>query len=107
MVLFITSFVILTGNIPFGYWRSNVKKFSFQWFLSIHIPIPFIILARIFTHIGFQWYTYFFTVSTFVMGQFLGKSIYTRMKLKYTEFISSFIFCDFYRIYILNSEHGR
>ncbi|HBG93241.1 MAG: hypothetical protein A3J81_06940 [Nitrospirae bacterium RIFOXYB2_FULL_43_5] len=34
-------------NIPFGYLRGKTKKFSFKWFLYIHLPIPFVLLARI------------------------------------------------------------
>jgi hypothetical protein len=28
-------------NLPFGYWRANVKKFSLHWILAIHIPVVF------------------------------------------------------------------
>lgn len=34
-------------NMPFGYLRGKAKKFSFKWFLYIHLPIPFVLLARI------------------------------------------------------------
>ena len=34
-------------NIPFGYLRGKTKRFSFKWFLYIHLPIPFVLLARI------------------------------------------------------------
>jgi len=97
MLLFIISFSIFISNIPFGYWRNNVKKFSLQWFLSIHIPVPFIILARIFTHLGFEWYTYFFTVSSFFIGQMMGKIIHKRFIEKKVQYVSSFILIDLYR----------
>ena len=54
--LIIISILVLLFNIPFGYWRANVKGFSVQWFLAIHIPVPFIIAVRIFLDIGFSWY---------------------------------------------------
>ncbi len=73
--LIILSLAIFIFNIPFGYWRANVKKFSFQWVLSVHIPVPFIILARIFSDVGFAWYTYVFFVSAFFLGQKLGSII--------------------------------
>ncbi len=97
MILLIVSILIFISNVPFGYWRANVKKFSLQWFLSIHIPIPFIVLARIFTDLGFQWYTYFFTVSSFFFGQYSGKLIYKAFKEKNSEIVSSFILVDIYR----------
>jgi hypothetical protein len=99
MTLLIVTISIFVFNIPFGYWRANVKKFSTQWFLSIHIPIPFIILSRIYTNLGFQWYTYFFTVSSFFVGQFSGKLIYKAIKERRAELVSSFIFHDIYRYF--------
>lgn len=82
MILLIVGSIIFFFNIPFGYWRANVKKFSFQWFLSIHLPIPFIILARVLTDLGFKWYTYIFTITAFFIGQYGGKIIYRSLKKK-------------------------
>lgn len=62
-------------NIPFGYWRSKVLKFSPQWFLAIHIPIPFIIILRIYSDIGFALYTYPILVGAFFLGQLIGSKI--------------------------------
>lgn len=75
----ITIFVFIF-NIPFGYWRANVKKFSLQWILAIHLPVPFIIIARIYSNIGFELYTYPILVGSFFLGQFLGKYLYSRRK---------------------------
>lgn len=36
-----------TLNMPFGYLRGKTKRFSLKWFLYIHLPIPFVLLARI------------------------------------------------------------
>lgn len=70
--LMVISVVVLLVNIPFGYWRRNVPKLSLQWFLAIHIPVPFIILLRLTTHVGFAWYTYLFMVGGFFLGQQFG-----------------------------------
>ncbi len=70
--LIIVSLSVFIFNIPFGYWRANVKKFSLQWALAIHIPVPFIIAVRILVSIGFAWYTYIFMVSAFFLGQSYG-----------------------------------
>ncbi len=99
MTLIIVSILIFILNVPFGYWRENVKKFSLQWFLSIHVPIPFIILARMYTDLGFQWYTYFFTVTAFFLGQYSGKLIYRNFKEKQAGLVSSFILVDVYRYF--------
>ena len=67
-------------NVPFGYWRSKVKKFSFLWFLYVHLPIPFIVLMRFGFHLGFQWWTYPFLVGAFFSGQLFGKKLGNKKK---------------------------
>ena len=67
-------------NMPFGYWRASVKKFHWQWFLAVHIPIPFIIFMRFQFGLGFQFYTYPFLVGAFFFGQFVGARYYVKKK---------------------------
>jgi hypothetical protein len=93
--LLIISLIIFILNIPFGYWRANVKRFSLQWYLSIHIPVPIIIAIRIFFEIGFSWYTYLFLITAFFLGQKLGSYIYTY--LKKLNNVSSCLLMDLYR----------
>ncbi len=69
------SFAVFLLNVPFGYWRKNVSKFSTQWFLAIHIPVPVIIALRLTTGIGFAWYTYLFLVAAFFLGQLSGSKL--------------------------------
>lgn len=69
-------------NIPFGYIRQGFKKFSVMWFVSIHAPIPFVILFRHLFGLGFQLYTYPIMVSAFFLGQFAGKKIRFRRDAK-------------------------
>ena len=59
-------------NIPFGYWRQGVRKFSPAWFLFVHLPIPFVVLMRLKSGIGFAWYTYPIMVAAYFGGQFIG-----------------------------------
>lgn len=70
--LIITTLLVFILNIPFGYWRANVSQFSVQWFLAIHIPVPFIVALRLLSGIGFAWYTYLFLVGAFFLGQKFG-----------------------------------
>lgn len=82
--MIISLVIVTTGvfilNIPFGYWRANVKKFSLQWVFAIHIPVPVIIALRIFVSIGFEWYTYVFLVSAFFLGQLYGAIVQDKKK---------------------------
>ena len=75
MNLAIVTTTVALINIPFGFWRASVKKFSLQWFLAVHIPVPFVVLLRIYGGIGFAFYTYIFLVSAFFGGQQVGAGI--------------------------------
>jgi len=73
--LILISLIVFVITLPFGFWRGSVKKFSLQWFLAVHIPVPFIIALRFLSNIGFEWYTYPLIDGTFFLGQFLGGKI--------------------------------
>ncbi|MFA9388831.1 MAG: hypothetical protein ACERKD_03440 [Prolixibacteraceae bacterium] len=77
--------IVFMINLPFGAWRSRVKKFSFQWFLYIHLPIPFIVLLRIYSDIGFAFYTYPILVAAFFFGQMFGKKYISQLALFQTN----------------------
>lgn len=49
-----------------------MKRFSTQWFLAIHIPVPFIVALRLLSGIGFGWQSYLFLVGGFFLGQQFG-----------------------------------
>lgn len=93
MRIAVVTLIVFLLNIPFGYWRANVRKFSLQWALAIHIPVPVIIVLRIFSDIGFAWVTYVFLVAAFFAGQKLGYYFSKRMQAKY-GLVSSFLFRD-------------
>jgi len=87
--VFVIGFIIYLLNIPFGYWRGNVKKFSLQWALAIHIPVPFVILLRIYSGMGFELYTYPILVGAFFLGQYSGNKLFMYWKSKEKYAISS------------------
>lgn len=66
-IIFAFTFAV---NIPLGYLRKKSNKYSFKWFLYIHLPIPLIIAARILAHIELKFVPFF--VLAAVMGQILG-----------------------------------
>lgn len=72
MKVLIVALIVFLINLPFGYWRAKVKKLSKQWFLAVHIPVPIVILLRIYSDIGFELYTYPVLVGAFFLGQFIG-----------------------------------
>ncbi len=64
-------------NLPFGWLRGGVEKFSKQWFLYVHIPIPFIIAMRI--ALGVPWKFAPLLVVIAVLGQFVGGRLRRQM----------------------------
>ena len=65
-------------SIPCGYIRQNYKKYSFMWFLLIHLPIPFIVLLRI--EAGLSWHFIPLTLGGSVAGQIVGGALSRRRK---------------------------
>ena len=98
MNLFIISILVFTLNLPFGYWRINVKKFSLQWFLAIHLPIPFIILFRFFSGAGFELFSFPFTITAFFLGQLVGAGIFKIRRDTGAQPLSSCLVMDVVRV---------
>ena len=51
IILMLAAFIL---NLPFGYLRAPAKKFSVKWFAYIHLPIPFIIVLRLFAGMSYR-----------------------------------------------------
>jgi hypothetical protein len=94
MSLWVVAVSVLLLNFPFGYWRANVKKFSLQWALAIHVPVPFIILLRLESGIGFAFITYPVLVSAFFLGQYIGKKFFIWWKANRYEDATSCLVWD-------------
>jgi hypothetical protein len=75
--ILLIAFAVLVLNIPFGYWRANVARFSLEWIFAIHIPVPFIITFRIFAELGWEFYTFPILIAAFFPGQLVGGKIYS------------------------------
>ena len=103
MKLWIAAIIVFVFNVPFGYWRANVKKFSLGWVLSIHVPVPFVIALRLLSGLGFAFITYPVLVGAFFLGQFSGKKLSVRLdKLNYFN-VSSCLPCDFKKYLVRNA----
>ena len=70
--LWIIAAIVFLLNLPFGYWRSRVRKFSLPWVLAVHIPVPVIIALRIYTGLGWQFITFPVLIGAFFAGQYTG-----------------------------------
>lgn len=74
--IFYTCVATLLVNLPFGYLRGGFRKFSFWWFVTIHAPVPLIILIRKFFDVQLSWHLAPFLFGSFFLGQFAGRKIY-------------------------------
>jgi hypothetical protein len=99
MIMKLTLIALITFilNLPFGYWRANVRKFSLQWVLAIHIPVLLVILERIFSGLGFAFITYPVLVGSFFLGQYLGGKVHDLFVRKGICRYTSCMVMDFYR----------
>lgn len=95
MIWIVAVITVLTINIPFGYWREHAKKFSWQWFLAVHSPIPVIILLRILLGLGWIWTTYPIIGGAFFIGQYLGGKWHKSWKRSMK--VSGCLLCDILR----------
>lgn len=62
--------IVFIINLPFGYMRSKAARFSRQWMMAIHIPVPLVFLLRIFS--GLNWTVIPLLVLSDVAGQLAG-----------------------------------
>ena len=60
----------LFSNIPLGYLREGVPRFTVRWFVYIHLSIPFIVGLRIAN--GVSWRVIPLTLGLAVAGQIIG-----------------------------------
>jgi hypothetical protein len=70
LILACLVFAAVLINIPLGYLRQSVEKFSFAWYFYVHISIPLIIYLRI--KAGYSWKLIPLTVAGAVLGQVIG-----------------------------------
>ena len=59
-------------NLPCGYWRAGVRKFSPQWFVAVHAAVPMVIALRFALGLPFRWKMLPFFVAAYFGGQFAG-----------------------------------
>jgi hypothetical protein len=65
-------------NVPFGWWRGGLAKFSPAWFVAIHAPVPLIVALRYALGLPFRWETLPLFVAAYFGGQFVGARLRAR-----------------------------
>lgn len=98
MNLLLVSVFTFVINLLFGYWRAHVKRFSWQWFLAIHAPVPLIVLLRVLFELGFAFYTFPVLISSYFLGQFLGGRVHKYCEKSPSCKPTSCLVMDLYRL---------
>lgn len=65
-------------NLPFGYWREGVRKFSAAWFVAVHAAVPMVVLLRFGLGIEWQLINLPFMIAAYFGGQTIGASLRRR-----------------------------
>ena len=68
---FVAGFILVL-NLPFGFWRAGVRRFSPSWFLAVHAPVPLAIGARFLAGVGWRLRLLPLFIGVYFAGQFLG-----------------------------------
>jgi len=74
--------IVFLINLPFGYMRSKTTKFSRQWMMAIHIPVPFVFLLRVLS--GLNWTIIPLLVLSDIAGQMVGGKLNKREATRLT-----------------------
>jgi hypothetical protein len=69
-ICLIIACVAVLINVPMGYWRTRVRKYSLGWFLAIHLSIPLIFVLRIKSGLGYGYIPELFLAA--IAGQVIG-----------------------------------
>ena len=75
LIALVVSSITIVLNVPMGYWRNAVRKYSVQWFLAIHLAVPLIFLVRVKAGLGLI-YVPVLIVSA-LLGQLIGGRLST------------------------------
>jgi hypothetical protein len=78
MKLWAVAIAVFLINLPFGYWRAQSARFSRQWMLAIHLPVPLVIALRIFSGLGWQLISFPVLIGAFFLGQWSGGKLNRR-----------------------------
>ncbi len=71
-VLWAVACAVFALNLPFGFWRAGVLRFSRAWFLAVHLPVPGVVALRLACRLGWKPLTFAVLITAFFLGQLFG-----------------------------------
>jgi hypothetical protein len=72
ILILVAATAVFLLNLPFGYWRAGLGKFSAAWFVAIHAPVPLVVALRWGLGLPFSWSTLPWFVAAYFGGQWAG-----------------------------------
>ena len=63
---------VLIVNLPFGFWRAGLRKFSVPWFAAINLPILLVVGMRLLSGLGWRLATFPVLLGAYFAGQYFG-----------------------------------
>ncbi len=64
--------IVVLLNLPFGFWRAGVRRFSPHWIVAVHAPVPLVVAVRLLSGLGWHLITFPILIGAFFTGQFVG-----------------------------------
>ncbi len=98
MPLWLAAATVFLGNLPFGYWRANERKFTLRWALAIHIPVLLALLLRLALGIPLEPATLLLFVAAFSLGQTAGQKLRDALAALLPLPLSSCLVWDMWRL---------
>jgi hypothetical protein len=68
--------LIALVNLPFGFWRGGLRKFTPAWLVAVHAPVPLVVALRI--GFGIRWGTA--TLPILLLAYFMGQYVGARLR---------------------------
>ena len=70
--LWLDAAAVAVLNLPFGYWRMRLGKFTRKWFVAVHAPVPLVIGLRILSRLKWSPVTLSVLMCASVVAQVFG-----------------------------------
>jgi hypothetical protein len=79
-ILWRAALAVVALNLPFGFWRAGLRKYTLPWIVAVHAPVPLVIAIRYGSGLGWQLVTFPVLVGAFFTGQFVGGRLRRAMR---------------------------
>jgi hypothetical protein len=83
--LILDAAVVVTVNLPFGYWRGGARKFSPRWLVAVHAPVPLVVALRVLSGLRWSVATMAVMIGASVLGQLSGGRLRRRTEQRRGE----------------------